>query len=72
MPFPVQRIQTDRGGEFFAYLVQERLRERKIKCRSITPRSRHLNGKVERVQHIALKDFWPTFNLKVPDLPPRL
>lgn len=27
MPFPIQRIQTDRGQEFFAYEVQERLRE---------------------------------------------
>jgi hypothetical protein len=23
MPFPVQRFQTDRGGEFFAYEVQD-------------------------------------------------
>ena len=23
MPFPIQRIQTDRGKEFFAYKVQE-------------------------------------------------
>ena len=27
MPFPIQRIQTDRGQEFFAYEVQERLHE---------------------------------------------
>jgi transposase-like protein len=27
MPFPVQRVQTDRGGEFFAYEVQDDLRE---------------------------------------------
>jgi transposase-like protein len=25
MPFPIQRFQTDRGHEFFAYEVQERL-----------------------------------------------
>jgi len=28
MPFPIQRIQTDRGTEFFAHKVQERLLER--------------------------------------------
>jgi transposase InsO family protein len=72
MPFPVQRIQTDRGGEFFAYPVQERLRERKIKYRPTKPRSPHLNGKVERVQRTALEEFWPTVDLKAPDLPAQL
>jgi putative transposase len=27
MPFSIQRIQTDRGKEFFAYKVQEKLME---------------------------------------------
>jgi transposase InsO family protein len=27
MPFPIQRIQTDQGGEFFAYKFQERLKK---------------------------------------------
>ena len=72
MPFPVQRIQTDRGGEFFAYPVQGRLRERKIKYRPVKPRSPHLNGKVERVQRTALEEFWPTVNLRAPDLPAQL
>ncbi|WP_375327024.1 DDE-type integrase/transposase/recombinase [Candidatus Tisiphia endosymbiont of Nemotelus uliginosus] len=35
MPFPIQRIQTDRGQEFFAYAVQEYLRKQKIKFRPI-------------------------------------
>ena len=60
MPFPVQRVQTDRGQEFFAYEVQERLRERRIKFRPIRPRSPHLNGKVERAQRTALEEFWAT------------
>jgi transposase InsO family protein len=47
-PFPIQRIQTDRGHEFFAYLVQDRLAELRIKFRPIRPRSPQLNGKVER------------------------
>jgi hypothetical protein len=33
MPFPVQRVQTDRGQEFFAYEVQDRLRDRRVKFR---------------------------------------
>src|SRR5215204_5992183 len=37
MPFPVQRIQTDRGGEFFAYEVQSRLRDWRIKFRPNRP-----------------------------------
>jgi hypothetical protein len=44
MPFAVQRIQTDRGQEFFAYKVQEQLQAWRIKCRPIRPRSPHLNG----------------------------
>jgi transposase InsO family protein len=50
MPFPVQPIQTDRGLEFFAKVVQERLAQEFIKFRPIAPRSPHLNGKVERSQ----------------------
>lgn len=37
MPFPVQRVQTDRGQEFFAYKVQYCLKEQKIKFRPIRP-----------------------------------
>jgi transposase len=44
MPFPLQRIQTDRGGEFFADEVQQRPCWRKIKYRPVKPRSPHLNG----------------------------
>ena len=47
MPFPIQRIQSDRGLEFFAEKVQRRLMEWAIKFRPIKPRSPHLNGKVE-------------------------
>ena len=42
-PFPIQRIQTDRGQEVFAYRVQDRLREWSIKVRPIRPRAPHLN-----------------------------
>jgi transposase InsO family protein len=46
MPFPVQRVRTDRGQEFFAYEVQDRLRDRRIEFRPNRPRAPHLNGKV--------------------------
>ncbi|SAL58122.1 Integrase core domain protein [Caballeronia turbans] len=58
MPFPIQRIQTDRGGEFFAESVQRRLMTECIKFRPIPPRSPHLNGKVERSQLTDLNEFW--------------
>jgi len=48
MPFPIQRIQTDRGREFFAEAGQQRLMDWVIKFRPIPPRSPHLNCKVER------------------------
>lgn len=44
MPFAVQRIQTDRGQEFFADKVQEQLQAWRITFRPIRPRSPHLNG----------------------------
>ena len=55
MPFPVQRIQTDRGMEFFAEKVQRRLMEYGIKFRPNKPGSPHLNGKVERSQKTDLE-----------------
>lgn len=58
MPFPIQRIQTDRGGEFFAESVQRRLMSECIKFRPIPPRSPHLNGKVERSQLTDRNEFW--------------
>ena len=67
MPFPVQRVQTDRGGEFFAHEVQNDLRQQHIKFRPNRPRAPHLNGKVERVQRTALDEFWPTVDPKDPD-----
>jgi len=45
MPFPIQRIQTDRGNEFFAHSFQKKLKEYGIKFRPIKPRSPHLNGR---------------------------
>jgi len=68
MPFPIQRIQTDRGKEFFAFSVQEKLMEYGIKFRPIKPRSPHLNGKVERTQRTDLDEFYSTVDINDPDL----
>ena len=58
MPFPIQRIQTDRGLEFFAESVQRKLMELHIKFRPNKPRSSHLNGKVERSQKTDRVEFY--------------
>jgi transposase InsO family protein len=71
MPFPIQRIQTDRGREFFALAFQELLMEWGIKFRPIKPRSPHLNGKVERSQRTDLQEFYATVDTtdkRLPDI----
>ena len=62
-PFPIQRIQSDRGLEFFATKVQKKLMEYGIKFRPVKPASPHLNGKVERSQKTDLEEFYPTVPL---------
>ena len=57
MPFPIQRIQTDRRTEFFAHQVQEFLHEQGIKFRPNRPAAPHLNGKVERSQKTDKLEF---------------
>lgn len=68
MPFPIQRFQTDRGREFFAVKVQERLKEYGIKFRPNKPASPHLNGKVERSQKTDKAEFYATVDLSADDL----
>ncbi len=68
MPFPIQRIQTDRGQEFFAYEVQERIIEYGIKFRPIRPASPNLNGKVERSQRTDLDEFYSSMDIKSSNL----
>jgi transposase InsO family protein len=62
-PFPIQRIQTDRGTEFFGLEFQSAMRRYGIKFRPNKPRSPHLNGKVERSQMTDKVEFYPTVNL---------
>jgi transposase InsO family protein len=68
MPFPIQRIQTDRGREFFAAKVQEKLMEFGIKFRPNKPGSPHLNGKVERSQKTDKTEFYATVDLAADNL----
>ncbi len=72
MPFAIQRIQTDRGKEFFAYKVQELLIEWAIKFRPVKPASPHLNGKVERSQQTDLQEFYSVVDIKARDLEDQL
>ena len=68
MPFPIQRVQTDRGMEFFAEKVQLKLMEHGIKFRPNKPSSPHLNGKVERSQRADKEEFYSTVNLDLEEL----
>lgn len=72
MPFPIQRVQSDRGREFMAAEVQDWLAKHCIKYRPVKPRSPHLNGKVERSQRTDLEEFYPTVDLNATDLEERL
>lgn len=62
--FPIQRIQTDWGTEFYNDLFQEELMSHFIKFRPIKPRSPHLNGKVERSQKTDKAEFYSQLNLR--------
>ena len=68
MPFPLQRVQTDRGQEFFAVSVQQWLIDHGIKFRPIKPASPHLNGKVARSQKADRQEFWADANPNSPEL----
>ena len=72
MPFPIQRFQTDRGGEFFAERVQRWFADAAIKFRPIPPRSPHLNGKVERSQLTDLQEFWTRYDAYDPEIGQRI
>ena len=63
-PFPIQRVQTDRGCEFVSLNFQDALREQHIKFRPNRPAAPHLNGKVERSQRTDRMEFWSTVDCK--------
>ncbi len=64
MPFPIERVQSDRGGEFIGTEFMSTLRKHKVKLRPIRPRSPHpaadggRHGKVERSQQTDLMEFY--------------
>lgn len=62
-PFPIQRIQPDRGLEFFAETVQQKLMSIGIKFRPNKPGSPHLKGNVERSQKTDLEEFYAIADL---------
>ena len=72
MPFPVQRVQTDRGREFFAVAVQQWLMDYCIKFRLNKPASPHLNGKVERSQKTKREEFWAVTDPRATEVELRL
>lgn len=72
MPFPIQRIQTDRGTEFFATKVQAQPIIYSVKFRPVKPGSPHLNGKVERSQKTDLDEFYAKVDLNSRDLEDKL
>ncbi len=72
IPFPIQRIQTDRGTAFFALKVQRLLMEQSIIFRPLKPGMPHLNGKVERSQKTDLSEFYSVAGISCPDLEEQL
>jgi len=57
-PFPLERIQSDRGSEFISHEFLDVLRRHRVKLRPNRARSPHLNGKVERSQQTDLVEFY--------------
>lgn len=58
MPFPIARVQTDRGSEFISHDFIEALRTCRVKLRPNRAGKPHLNGKVERSQQTDLVEFY--------------
>lgn len=56
-PFPIRKVQTDRGTEFsFTFLLA--VERRGIRHRYIQPRRPDQNGKVERSHRVDAEEFW--------------
>jgi putative transposase len=60
MPFPVQAIQVDGGGEFQADFERS-CQHRGIRLFTLPPRSPKLNGCVERAQRTHQEEFYETY-----------
>jgi transposase InsO family protein len=61
MPFPVQAIQVDGGSEFMAHF-EAACQQRGIALYTLPPRSPKLNGRVERLNGTARREFWECYD----------
>lgn len=57
-PFPIARVQTDRGSEFVSQQFIDVLRRYRVKLRPNRAWAPHLNGKVERSQQTDRIEFY--------------
>lgn len=60
MPFPIQAIQVDGGAEFMADF-ERACQTREIALYTLPPRSPKLNGRVERLNGTARREFWECY-----------
>ncbi len=61
MPFPVQALQVDGGSEFMA-AFERACQDRRIALYVLPPRSPKLNGRVERLNGTARREFWECYD----------
>jgi transposase InsO family protein len=67
-PFPINALQVDGGSEFMAEF-EAACQEQAIALFVLPPRSPKLNGRVERVNGTARREFWELYDGEW-DLPP--
>lgn len=67
-PSPFNAFKQIGGREFFAVIIQERLKQYGIKFRPNEPASPHMNGNVERSQKTDKIEFYSTIDLALVDL----
>jgi transposase InsO family protein len=67
MPFPIQGIQVDGGSEFMAEF-ETACQQYDIPLYVLPPRSPKLNGRVERLNGTARREFWECYDGEL-DLP---
>ena len=61
LPFPIQAIQVDGGSEFMAGF-ERACQDRGIALYVLPPRSPKLNGRVERLNGTARREFWECYD----------
>ena len=61
MPVPIQAIQVDGGSEFMA-TFETACQDRGIALSVLPPRSPKLNGRVERLNGTARREFWECYD----------